>query len=59
MDQLFPKAIAPYAKAWTAFLGVVLTNVATLWADAPAWVGVVGGVLTVAAVFAVPNAPQE
>ena len=57
MEQLFGKAIAPYAKAWIAFLGAVLLSVAWYWPGAPTWVAIVGNVLVGAAVWAVPNAP--
>lgn len=59
MESLFGSTVAPYAKAWIAFIGFALTQVAWYWQDAPPWVTVAGLVLTSLAVWAVPNAPAK
>ena len=59
MENLLPKAVYPYAKAWVAFLGFLGTTVATTWGDAPDWVGVVGGILTTVGVYLTPNAEVD
>ena len=59
MGPLLPDSIAPYAKAWVAFLGFVATSVVTAWDAAPQWLAVVATVLTAVGVYFVPNAEVE
>ena len=58
MNDLLPKAVAPYAKAWIAFLGFVLTTVGVAWSAAPEWVPIVASVLTAVGVYLTPNADK-
>jgi hypothetical protein len=55
--RVFPEAIAPYAKGWTALLGFLFVTGAELWDAAPNWVAILGSLLSAAAVWAVPNRP--
>lgn len=59
MGELFPKAVAPYAKAWVAFLGVIAASVVVAWDDAPKWLVVVSSVLTAAGVYLTPNSEGD
>jgi len=55
VGQLFPNAIAPYAKAWVAFIGVLFVTLSEAWIDAPEWISIVGAVATVLGVWGVNN----
>ena len=54
---ILPAAWQPYAKSIVAFLGAVVTWAVTAFPDLPSWVGTIPGLLTVVAVYLVPNAP--
>lgn len=59
INELFPKAVLPYAKAWVAFLGFIFTTVSAQWDGAPNWVAPVGSVITAIAVYLIPNLAYE
>lgn len=50
-----PDVILPYAKAWAALLFAVLSGIAAV-TDLPQWLAVASAVLSVIAVYGVPNA---
>lgn len=53
--KLLPEKWMPYAKSWTALIGVVLVTIATAWTGAPVWLPIAAAVVTAVGVYLTPN----
>lgn len=49
--KLFPKAVAPYVKAWVSLIGVIVAAIVTAVSSVPTWVTIVGAAATTMGVF--------
>lgn len=56
MQNLLPKAVMPYVKAWLSLIGVVVTALVAA-TDVPEWVAVVGAVVSAVGVYLGKNKP--
>ena len=55
MNELLPRAVLPYAKAWVSFIGTLVAAILVAWPEAPHWLVIASSALTAAAVYFTPN----